>query len=58
MLAIDLSQWLFQNARESNVNIVDVVAVDVAAAGAEFDAIAQLIVDGSILRIDDPSGLG
>ena len=48
--ATDLSQWLFQNTKEN-----DFVAVQMDIAGAEFNVIEQLILDGSMLLIDDLS---
>lgn len=45
--AVDLSQWLFQNTRQS-----EHVSVEMNIAGAEYDIIEKLIADGSALLIN------
>ena len=48
--AIDFSQWLLQNIRQD-----DEVFLQTDIAGAEYILIEQMIVDGSILLVDEIS---
>lgn len=48
--ALDFSKWLLQNVRQE-----DHVYLQVNAAGAEYLIMEQLIVDGSILLVDEIS---
>lgn len=50
VLALDFSRWLLQNVRQE-----DHVYLQMNAAGAEYLIMEQLIVDGSILLVDDIS---
>ena len=46
--ALDFSRWLLQNVRQE-----DHVYLQMNAAGAEYLILEQLIVDGSILLVDE-----
>ena len=48
--ALDFSRWLLQNVRQE-----DHVCLQMNAAGAEYLLMEQLIVDGSILLVDEIS---
>lgn len=45
--AVDFSKWLLQH-----VTIQDYVVLKMDIAGAEFDVLQRLIVDGSIMLVD------
>ena len=45
--AIDFSKWLLQNTRPQ-----DFVVVKMDIAGAEFDVLKRMVVDGSVVLVD------
>ena len=45
--AVDFSKWLMQNTRPQ-----DSVVVKMDIAGAEFDVLEKMVVDGSVMLVD------